>query len=205
MVAYIGQYFIFDTHGEDADYNKYSGQKVKVLRALTESEADLMDIGMMYKVQLPDGQVIDAFEDELEPIQGITASSYVSAAVAVGKYDAYEAWYYDRIEPVIFIDESDESETYEGYLLAGDCVPDDLQVDLTGHMLFNTDFIVFTRTDLPTVAVSSLRRVLDWLDANNIPYNTDAYGLVVGGSGDGRVLADLSFDWIENLTEEFNN
>jgi hypothetical protein len=201
MVAYIGQYFIFDTHGEDSDYDKYSGQKVKVLRALTESEADLMDTGMMYEVQLPDGQVIDAFEDELEPIQGITASSYVSAAVARGKYSLYEAWHYDRIEPVVFIYESDDSETYEGYLLTGDCVPDEFQVDLTGHMCFNTDFLVLTRTDLPTVEVSSLRMVLDWLDANGIYYRTDEYGLIVGGGEDGRVLDDLSFSWIEDLME----
>ena len=198
MVAYIGQYFIFDTHGEDSDYNKYSGQKVKVLRALTESEADLMDTGMMYEVQLPDGQVIDAFEDELEPIQGITASSYVSAAVA--RYsEKFDGFRYDTIVPVIF---HAGYQDFDGYLLTGADVPEELEVDLTGLMCFN-DLPITVRTTEPAIKVSSLSAVLAWLGAHDISsYTLDDYGLVVGGGEDGRISALLHFAWIEELKEK---
>ena len=56
---------IFDTHGADSTYNDRTGQKVEVLRPLTEKEADLLETGPMFRVRFPDGLEIDAFEDEL--------------------------------------------------------------------------------------------------------------------------------------------
>lgn len=74
---------VFDTHGGDSELNKYSGQKVEVIRPLTSDEADLDEVGMMYKVRLPDGTIIDAFEDELddciESCGDIKASKKLSA------------------------------------------------------------------------------------------------------------------------------
>lgn len=43
----------------------HDGQKVSVLRPLTAEEADLFDVGPMYKVRFEDGYETDAFGDEL--------------------------------------------------------------------------------------------------------------------------------------------
>ena len=56
---------IFDTHGNDSELNPRSGQTVKIIRPLTEKEADLLETGPMYKIRFPDGYIRDAFKDEL--------------------------------------------------------------------------------------------------------------------------------------------
>ena len=61
----IGGSYVFDTHGDDFQLNIYSGETVEVIRPLVEDECDIEDVGMMYKVRLPNGDIIDAFEDEL--------------------------------------------------------------------------------------------------------------------------------------------
>lgn len=60
---------IFNTHGNDSTLNHRSGEKVKIIRALTEKEADLVETGPMYKIQFSDGYTTDAFIDELETIK----------------------------------------------------------------------------------------------------------------------------------------
>lgn len=59
---------VFDTHGGDTKLNDRTGQVVDVLRPLTEAEADIADVGKMYKVRFPDGFETDAFEDELSDL-----------------------------------------------------------------------------------------------------------------------------------------
>lgn len=54
---------IFNT--TDSELKKYNGTEVEVIRALTEDEADIADVGNMYKVRFFDGYERDAFEDEL--------------------------------------------------------------------------------------------------------------------------------------------
>lgn len=61
----IGKYYIFDTHGGYEELNDRSGSPVLVLRALTEKEVDINDVGPMYEVIFPDGYQCDAFEDKL--------------------------------------------------------------------------------------------------------------------------------------------
>lgn len=61
----IGKYYIFDTHGGCEELNDRSGSSVLVLRALTEKEVDINDVGLMYEVRFSDGYKRDAFEDEL--------------------------------------------------------------------------------------------------------------------------------------------
>lgn len=56
---------IFNTHGGDTILNEYSGLKGVIVRPLTETEVDIDDVGMMYKVCLENNLEIDAFEDEL--------------------------------------------------------------------------------------------------------------------------------------------
>ena len=60
---------IFDTHGGDSELNNRSGEVVEVFRALTSDEADLDEVGPMYKVRFADGFETDVFEDELESIK----------------------------------------------------------------------------------------------------------------------------------------
>lgn len=57
--------FLFDSHGGDSELNVRTGQKVMVLRALTEQEADIEDVGKMFRIRFEDGFETDAFADEL--------------------------------------------------------------------------------------------------------------------------------------------
>ena len=57
--------FIFDSHGGDSTLNDRTGQSVTVLRALTEQEADIFDVGKMFRIRFEDGFETDAFADEL--------------------------------------------------------------------------------------------------------------------------------------------
>jgi len=57
--------FLFDSHGGDSELNARTGQRVMVLRALTEQEADIFDDGKMFNIRFEDGFETDAFADEL--------------------------------------------------------------------------------------------------------------------------------------------
>ena len=56
---------IFDTHGNDSEFNNRSGQEVEVIRPLTSNECDIEEVGNMYHIRFDDGYETDAFEDEL--------------------------------------------------------------------------------------------------------------------------------------------
>lgn len=58
-----GKKYIFNT--TDSELRKYNGTEVEVIRPLTKDEADIFDVGNMYKVRFSDGYERDAFEDEL--------------------------------------------------------------------------------------------------------------------------------------------
>lgn len=58
-----GNAYIFDT--VDTELLKYNGQVANVIRPLTEDEADICEVGNMYKIRFADGYETDAFEDEL--------------------------------------------------------------------------------------------------------------------------------------------
>lgn len=60
-----GDIFVFDTHGITTEYSKYAGMTGTIIRQLTELEADIHDVGMMYLVKLENGVEIHAFEDEI--------------------------------------------------------------------------------------------------------------------------------------------
>ena len=60
-----GLHFIFNTHGTDSDLCVRDGQKCAILRRLTKKEADMFEVGPMYKIRFLDGFETDAFEDEL--------------------------------------------------------------------------------------------------------------------------------------------
>ena len=55
----------FDTHGQDTELNHRSGERVEIIRPLTEDEADIFDVGPMFRIRFADGTEVDAFEDEL--------------------------------------------------------------------------------------------------------------------------------------------
>ena len=52
----------------DPELNRRNGQRVEVLRPLSDAEADLFEVGPMYKVRFADGYITDAFIEELEKI-----------------------------------------------------------------------------------------------------------------------------------------
>lgn len=58
-----GKKYVFNT--TDTELKKYNGTKVNIIRALTENECDIEDVGNMYKVKFKDGIERDVFEDEL--------------------------------------------------------------------------------------------------------------------------------------------
>ena len=55
--------YVFNT--TQSDFLKYNGTEVHAIRPLTEAEADIADVGNMYKVRFVDGFISDVFEDEL--------------------------------------------------------------------------------------------------------------------------------------------
>lgn len=59
----IGNKYTFNT--TQSDLTKYNDTEVEILRALTDTEADIFDVGNMYCVRFNDGYETDAFEDEL--------------------------------------------------------------------------------------------------------------------------------------------
>lgn len=63
MTIQIGKTYIFNT--VDTELLRYNGQTANVIRPLTEDEADIFDVGNMYKISFADGYETDAFEDEL--------------------------------------------------------------------------------------------------------------------------------------------
>ena len=50
---------------EDTELKEHNGTKVKVIRALTEKEANIEEVGRMYKCKFENGEIYDVFEDEL--------------------------------------------------------------------------------------------------------------------------------------------
>lgn len=49
-------------------FSELENEKVAVIRLLTPAEADIFDIGPIFKVETSSGEVLDAFWDELSPI-----------------------------------------------------------------------------------------------------------------------------------------
>jgi len=66
MTIEIGKRYKFKTISEE--YQSRNNEKCKVIRPLTKEEADIEEIGKMYKVVFEDGTEADVFEDELEEI-----------------------------------------------------------------------------------------------------------------------------------------
>ena len=56
----------FNTHWNDTELNHRSGQRCEVVRPLDESEADIDEVGPMFRVRFDDGFETDAFIYELE-------------------------------------------------------------------------------------------------------------------------------------------
>lgn len=58
-----GKKYLFTT--TDTELMKYNGTEVEIIRPLTKEEADIDDVGNMYKGKFEDGYERDIFEDEL--------------------------------------------------------------------------------------------------------------------------------------------
>lgn len=60
-----GMTYHFDTHGMDSFWKSRDGSTCTIVRPITSQEADIEDVGNMYRVRFNDGVETDAFEDEL--------------------------------------------------------------------------------------------------------------------------------------------
>ena len=62
-----GKKYRFNTNGTDSVWKAWDGRTCTVLRALTEKEADIDDVGPMWRVRFDDEKhtETDAFDDEL--------------------------------------------------------------------------------------------------------------------------------------------
>lgn len=60
-----GQQVMFTSTNSDAKRNGKVNVKVEIVRPLTDLEADLDEVGKMYKIRFTDGHIEDAFVDEL--------------------------------------------------------------------------------------------------------------------------------------------
>ena len=49
----------------DSELVNRNNNIVKIIRPLNNNEADIEDVGIMYKIKFTDGFITDAFEDEL--------------------------------------------------------------------------------------------------------------------------------------------
>lgn len=61
-----GEYYLF--HTTETDLKQFNGTALFVIRPLTEKEADLEEVGNMYRVKFANGLKWDVFEDELSPL-----------------------------------------------------------------------------------------------------------------------------------------
>ncbi len=63
----IGREYTFDTSGTDSTWKAYDGKKCTVIRPLTQEEADIDDVGPMWRIRFNDRRKCEteAFDDEL--------------------------------------------------------------------------------------------------------------------------------------------
>lgn len=88
---------------------------------------------------------------------------------------------------------------YDCYLLTGDGVPSEFEVDLTGDFFFN-ELIVANRKTVKHL--SDIQDLFDFLDSEGISYREYCLTpdtLLVGGGKDCIIQPDLTFDWEENI------
>lgn len=104
--------------------------------------------------------------------------------------------HYDRIIPVEFMTSYTDEDFTQGHILTGKDVPLEFEIDLEGSQMFNEIHVVAMGGGKP-IYVNTLSEVLSFLDSNNIRYKVDEYGLIVGGSEDGRIDDDLNLFWVE--------
>ena len=48
-----------------SDLKQHNNKTFKIIRELTQNEADIFDVGCMFKIKLSTGEIIDCFEDEI--------------------------------------------------------------------------------------------------------------------------------------------
>ena len=134
-------------------------------------------------------------EDEEDDIMGSTnIQANLSYETGTDKYN--------RIDKVDLCDENGAILYKDCYLLTGDGIYPELEVDLFGDFCFNTEFDTCNRTTIAAFDdIYGLYRELDHLGVNykgNCPTKDT---LLVGGSNDKIIVSDLTTGWIEDGTE----
>ena len=97
-------------------------------------------------------------------------------------------YYYNRIDKVFLTD------GHFAYLLTGDNVPAELEIDLDGGMLFN-ELNIESRNTYRNVKY--LHEVIRFIIAEGYSCKISNGKLIVGGSEDGRIGDGLNFYWEE--------
>ena len=66
-IVKAGETYRFDTKGTDSKWKAWDGCTCTVIRALTEEEVDIADVGSMWRIRFEDDKhtETDAFDDEL--------------------------------------------------------------------------------------------------------------------------------------------
>jgi len=141
---------VFDSHGQDTQLNDRSGQVVEVIRPLTEDEADLFDVGPMYRIRFDDGYETDAFEDELsDEITSCNASvASVVSNTDISKMSTTELFNYIH-------DNMKESFAPEGNWIRKFC-------DVSGISKDDADANYWHNTEIPNNPTAN-RKIIDYL------------------------------------------
>lgn len=75
-----GKAYIFNTI--QSDLVKYNGCRVEVLKKLSNDEVDTEDVGKMYEIRIDDETTVQAFADELRPVQYGFICPYINGEIA---------------------------------------------------------------------------------------------------------------------------
>lgn len=75
-----GKAYIFNTM--QSDLVKYNGCRVEVLKKLSNDEVDTEDVGEMYEIRIDDETTVQAFADELRPVQYGFICPYINGEIA---------------------------------------------------------------------------------------------------------------------------
>ena len=65
---------------DDSNYGSFDGQEIaEIIRPLSKDEADLFDVGPMFEIRMANGEIIQAFADEIEQV---SAKGLASRAIS---------------------------------------------------------------------------------------------------------------------------
>jgi len=180
----VGQKVVFNSTHSAAKQDGRLNVEVEIVRPLTDQEADLDEVGPMYKIRFADGHIEDAFADELSPRKLLSgaekmadsrcdaATTRALACAAVGYHDqaaksAYMAGRFGQPMP----------ERLAGNeVLAKEFKRGQASAPLDPYTLLEVGIAeaAYTLSHLPK-ALAQLKSIIDWTgDDHDMPTEADA-------------------------------